>query len=45
MLFYTMLSSHVLCISVNRSAEDLICAGRDLGYPKAIVSDQTKWKI
>lgn len=46
MPFHTvLLSSHIHCIGVNHSAEDLICAGRDLGYPKAIVSDQTKWKI
>lgn len=38
-------SAHIYCSSVNHSGEDLICARRDLGYPKAIVSEQTKWKI
>ena len=36
---------HILSDTVNHSTGYLICAGRDLGYPKAIVLDQTKWKI
>lgn len=44
--FHTvLLSSHIYCSSANHCTQDFICAGRDLGYPKAIVSDQTKWKI
>lgn len=39
-LFCWFSISTVVYFTVRRT-----CAGRDLGYPKAIVSDRTKWKI